>query len=83
MLLYISDVTMKPKKVSTPGSQHIRSKTTPPRKRVGRPGSGKKAKKHRQVKYWDGYNMQDMLEVMRLVREEGFSKMKELATSTE
>jgi hypothetical protein len=76
MLLYVSDLTMKPKKVSTPGSYHMGSKTTPPRKRVGRPGSAKKAKKPRQVKHRDGYNEQDMLEAMRLVREEGFSKLK-------
>ncbi len=67
---------MKPKKVNTPGSYRLGSKTTPLRKRVGRPGSVKKPKKARQVKQREGYDEEDMLEALRLVREEGFSKMK-------
>jgi transposase-like protein len=67
---------MKPFKVRTPGSYSLDSKTTPPRKKVGRPGSAKKQKKARQVKHREKYDEQDMLEAVRLVREEGYSKLK-------
>jgi hypothetical protein len=65
---------MKPKKVNTPGSYNLGTKT-PPRKRVGRPGSAKKPKK-RQVKHRQTYEEEDILEAIRLVKEMGFSKLK-------
>jgi hypothetical protein len=67
---------MKPFEVRTPGSYSLDSKTTPPRKKVGRPGSAQKQKKARQVMHREKYDKQDMLEAVLLVREEGYSRMK-------
>jgi hypothetical protein len=67
---------MKPFEVRTQGSYSLDSKTTPPRKKVGRPGSAQKQKKARQVMHREKYDKQDMLEAVLLVREEGYSKLK-------
>jgi hypothetical protein len=65
---------MKPRKVKTPGSFDL-SKTTPPRKKVGRPSSAK-AKRGRQWKARENYSEEDVLEAVRLVKSQGFSIMK-------
>jgi hypothetical protein len=57
---------MKPRKVKTPGSFDL-SKTTPPRKKVGRPSSAK-AKRGRQWKARENYSEEDVLEAVRLVK---------------
>jgi hypothetical protein len=66
---------MVPKKVSTPGSYVLSQKKTkkPPKKKVGRPGSAQKKKKARRVKHRENYSEADILEAVRLVREENFS----------
>lgn len=72
----LSDLyAMKPKKVRTPGSYDV-GKTTPPKKKVGRPGSAKKAKLGRRWKARANYTEEDVLEAVRLVRSCGFSTMK-------
>jgi transposase-like protein len=66
---------MKPKKVGTPGSYDL-GKTTPPRKKVGRPGSTKKAKVGRKWKARENYTEEDVQEAVRLVKTMGYSIMK-------
>jgi hypothetical protein len=63
---------MKPKKVLTPGSY---GKTTPPpRKKVGRPSSVKKLKRaRRKLLHRENYSEEDMVEAIRLVKEEEYS----------
>jgi hypothetical protein len=73
---------MKPQKVRTPGSYALGggggAKTPPPKKKMkpGRPSSAKKAKKVRVIKHRAGYTEADMLEAIRLVRDDGFSVKK-------
>ncbi len=66
---------MKPKKVGTPGSYDL-GKTTPPRKKVGCPGSTKKAKVGWKWKARENYTEEDVQEAVRLVKTMGYNIMK-------
>jgi hypothetical protein len=62
---------MKPKKVNTPGGYDL-GKTTPPKKKVGRPSAVKKPKIKRTLKHRFNYTERDILEAVRLVEKEEF-----------
>jgi hypothetical protein len=65
-------VAMKPKKVDTPGGYDL-GKTTPPKKKVGRPSAVQKPKpRRRTLKHRFNYTEIDVLEAVRLVVEEEF-----------
>ncbi len=62
---------MKPKKVATPGFYKLNSgKSTPSRKKMGRPAAKNKRKKRDKIKHRAEYTRADMTEAVRLVNEE-------------
>jgi hypothetical protein len=65
---------MKPKKVATPGFYKLNSgKSTPSKKKMGRPAAKNKRKKRDKIKHRAEYTRADMAEAVRLVNEENWS----------